>query len=44
MEVKVYPSIGAAARALYLRQSSISAYFIKNRTKPFKGKYYFKLV
>ena len=43
-EVTLYPSIGAAARALGLRQSSISFYLKGNRTKPFKGLYLFKLV
>lgn len=36
-----YDTIGEAARALNLRQSSISKYFIKNREKPFKGRYIF---
>jgi hypothetical protein len=43
-EVTIYPSIGVAARALLLRQPSISLYLKENRTKPFKGKYFFKLV
>lgn len=30
----VFDSIGAAALALNIRQSSISTYFIDNRTKP----------
>jgi hypothetical protein len=42
--IKVYPSIGNTARDLSLRQSSISAYLKANRTKPFKGKFYFILV
>lgn len=41
-EVTLYPSIGAAARALGYRQASISLYLIENRTKPFKGLYLFK--
>lgn len=41
-EVILYPSIGAAARALGYRQPSISLYLKENRTKPFKGLYYFK--
>lgn len=43
-EVTIYPSIGAAARALGYRQPSISLYLKENRTKPFKGIYLFKLV
>lgn len=43
-EVTVYSSIGVAARALGYRQPSISLYLKENRTKPFKGKYLFKLV
>jgi hypothetical protein len=31
----IYPSIGEAARALNVRQSSISEYFRKNRQAPF---------
>lgn len=42
-EVTLYPSIGAAARALGYRQPSISLYLKENRTKPFKGLYLFKL-
>lgn len=41
-EVTLYPSIGAAVRALGYRQASISLYLIENRTKPFKGLYLFK--
>jgi hypothetical protein len=41
-EVTLYPSVGAAARALGYRQPSISLYLKENRTKPFKGLYYFK--
>ena len=44
-EVTLYPSIGAAARALGYRQPSISLYLKENSsgaTKPFKGLYYFK--
>jgi hypothetical protein len=41
-EVTLYPSIGAAARALGYRQASISLYLKENRTKPFKGLYLFK--
>ncbi|EUC39516.1 hypothetical protein COCMIDRAFT_41947 [Bipolaris oryzae ATCC 44560] len=43
-EVIIYSSITAAARALGYRQPSISLYLKDNRTKPFKGKYLFKLV
>lgn len=43
-EVKVYPSIGAAARALGYRQSSISLYLKGNMTKLFKGLHLFKIV
>lgn len=43
-EVKVYPSVGAAARALGIRQSSISLYLKGNKTKPFKDLYIFNIV
>lgn len=43
-EVTLYPSIGAAARALGYRQASISLYIKENRTKPFKGLYLFNLI
>ena len=43
-EVIVYSSISAASRALGYRQPSISLYLKENRTNPFKGKYFFKLV
>lgn len=43
-EVTVYSSITAAAKALGYRQPSISLYLKENRTKPFKGKYFFKIV
>ncbi len=43
-EVTIYSSIGAAARSLAYHQASISLYLKENRTKPFKGKYLFKLV
>lgn len=36
-EATIYPSIGAAARALGYRQASISLYLKENRTNPFKG-------
>jgi hypothetical protein len=38
----IYSSMGEAARALNIPFQSISAYFIKNRTKPFRGQYTFK--
>lgn len=41
-EVIIYPSIGAAARALGYRQPSISLYLKDKRTKPFKGLFLFK--
>ena len=43
-EVTIYSSISTAARALGYRQPSISLYLKENRTKPFNGKYLFKLV
>ena len=43
-EVTIYSSIGTAARLLGYRQPSVSLYIKENRTKPFKGKYLFKLV
>ena len=43
-EGTMYPSIGAAARALGYRQASISLYLKENRTNPFKGTHLFKLV
>ena len=43
-EITIYSSITAAAKALSYRQPSISLYLKEIRTKPFKGKYLFKLV
>ena len=43
-EVTIYSSISAAARVLGYRQPSVSLYLKENRSKPFKGKYLFKLV
>lgn len=43
-EITTYSSISAAARALGYRQPSLSLYIKENRSKPFKGKYLFKLV
>lgn len=40
----IYPSISSAARSLAIRQPSISLYLKNKRTKPFKGKYIFKLI
>ena len=40
----VYTSISAAARELGIRQPAISLYLKENRTKPFKGVYFFKLI
>ena len=41
-EITIYSSITAAAKALSYRQPSISLYLKENRTKPFKGLYYFR--
>lgn len=43
-ETTEYLSISDAARALGLRQPSISLYIKENRSKPFKGRYTFRLV
>jgi len=43
-EVTIYSSITAVAKVLGYRQPSISLYLKENRSKPFKGKYLFKLV
>nr|QID02733.1 hypothetical protein [Orbilia oligospora]QID02801.1 hypothetical protein [Orbilia oligospora] len=43
-EIKIYSSIGAAARALGYHQASISLYLKENRTKPFKSLYIIKLI
>lgn len=43
-EVTMYPSIGAASRALGFNQASISLYLKENRTNPFKGMFLFKFV
>lgn len=43
-EVTVYSSITTVARTLDYHQASISLYLKENRTKPFKGKYLFKLI
>jgi group I intron endonuclease len=37
----IYPSIGEAARALGIRQSTITLYFSCHSKKPFKGRYIF---
>ena len=43
-EIIVYLSIGAAAKALGIRQISISTYLKKGQTTPFRGKYLFKAI
>ena len=43
-ETTLFTSIGGAARALSVRQSSISVYLKNKRSKPFKGKYLIKLI
>jgi len=43
-EITIYSSISAAAKALNYRQASISLYLKENRTKPFKGLYFFKYI
>lgn len=43
-EVKIYPSLTLAAEALDVPQSSLSGYFAKKRTNPYKNKYNLKLV
>lgn len=43
-QIKIYNSIGAAARDLGCYQASISLCLKENRTKPFKGKYLFKIL
>jgi hypothetical protein len=43
-EVATYPSFTLAAKALNISPASISVYLRKGRTKPFKGKYKFKLI
>lgn len=40
----MYPSIGAASRALGFNQASISLSLKENRTNPFKGMFLFKFV
>ncbi len=35
----IYNSLGAAARALKISQSSISNYFSRNQKKPINGRY-----
>ena len=39
-----YDSISEASKVLNILQSSISGYFIRNQTKPYKKRYIFKLV
>lgn len=40
----IYCSITKATKELGIRQPSISLYLKDKRTKPFKGKYFFKLI
>jgi len=40
----IYPSVSSAAKAIGEHQASISLYLKENRQKPFKGKYYLKLI
>jgi hypothetical protein len=37
----IYNSIGAAAKALNIKQQTISKYFTKNQKKPYKKRYVF---
>jgi hypothetical protein len=37
----IYNSISAAAKALNILQQTISVYFKRNQTKPYKGRYVF---
>jgi len=43
-EVIIYPSLTLAAEALGVNRASLSGYFAKKRTKPYKNKYILKLV
>ena len=43
-EVIVYASFTLAAQALDIPRSSLSGYFAKKRSNPFRNKYIFKLV
>lgn len=43
-EVTIYPSFGAAAKAIGCRQTSISQYFINKSTHPYRKLYIFRLV
>lgn len=43
-DISEYLSISGAARALAIAQPSISLYIKPNRSKPFRGKYVFKLL
>jgi hypothetical protein len=43
-EITVYPSFDLAAKSPGILRASISGYLKNKRTKPFKGKYLFKLV
>lgn len=39
-----YNSLGAAARALNILQSSITIYFNRSQKKPYKGRYIFEKI
>lgn len=43
-EVKTYPSLTLAAEALVVPRASLSGYFCKKRSNPYKNKYNLKLV
>lgn len=43
-EVTIYSSFTLAGKALGVAPSSLSGYFAKNRTNPFRKKYILKLV
>ena len=41
-ETTTYASIGVAARALNIKQSTITNYILRNQKNPYKGRYTFK--
>ena len=43
-EVTIYPSFTLAAEAMGVPRSSLSGYFAKNRTNPYRNKYILKFV
>jgi len=43
-EITRYPSVSSAAEALGISAASISTYFNRKRTTPFRNKYLFKLI